>query len=349
MPSLSFTRDHRGYEYTSVVHAGRRRGQSQTRILYWFRTPPGVRFGRIPIDEDAIRALEEFHPGLAFDWEKILLPVPPAPRTFDGPRGRKPRRARPEADSAGRGAAPAATPAPADPLAGAPDVPAPDALAAGAPGESANAARRRRRRHRKQNDASGGGQAPEGAAQPDLFEAVGIVEPVVASAGSEAAAEADAGVAPAAVRGVTAADSEAAAGEEGAARDDLDGRAGDAGDRQTASATPAGSVLGPEGLARLRTRYAEIMARITERVADPGQADTLRGQAERLNPDAWVTRDEVMVGLEHYEEVYHALRGALPGGAGPRRRGRARRHGRPETVGPQPGQAALDGEHPPDE
>ena len=59
MPTLRFTRDKRGYETTSLVHAGRRNGRSRQRILYWFRTPPGVKVGRPALDEDAIRWIEE--------------------------------------------------------------------------------------------------------------------------------------------------------------------------------------------------------------------------------------------------------------------------------------------------
>ena len=41
-----------------VVHTPRRRNKGRSRILYWFRTPPGVRVGRAAIDEDAIRLIE---------------------------------------------------------------------------------------------------------------------------------------------------------------------------------------------------------------------------------------------------------------------------------------------------
>ncbi len=42
------------------------------RLLYWYRTAPGIMQGRATIDEDAIRAIEEQHPGIDFDWPAIL-------------------------------------------------------------------------------------------------------------------------------------------------------------------------------------------------------------------------------------------------------------------------------------
>jgi hypothetical protein len=51
---------------------GRRRGKPRSRILYWFRTPPGVRIGRSALDEDAIRLIEEHNPDIEFDWTRIL-------------------------------------------------------------------------------------------------------------------------------------------------------------------------------------------------------------------------------------------------------------------------------------
>jgi hypothetical protein len=57
-----------------VVHTGggRRRGKSRPRILYWFRTPPGIRIGRSALDESAIKLIEEHNPDVEFDWTRIL-------------------------------------------------------------------------------------------------------------------------------------------------------------------------------------------------------------------------------------------------------------------------------------
>lgn len=59
-----------------MVHAARRRGAGRTRILYWFRTPPGVRVGRGPLDEEAIRLIEAGNPDLQFEWTRILKGQP---------------------------------------------------------------------------------------------------------------------------------------------------------------------------------------------------------------------------------------------------------------------------------
>jgi hypothetical protein len=47
-------------------------------VLYWFRTPPGIKVGRSPFDPDMRRALEAQNPDVAFDWEAIThTPIPP--------------------------------------------------------------------------------------------------------------------------------------------------------------------------------------------------------------------------------------------------------------------------------
>ncbi len=80
--------------------------------------------------------------------------------------------------------------------------------------------------------------------------------------------------------------------------------------------------LGPEGFSRLRARYAELMARIAERVTEPARLEQLREQAERLNPDTWITDDEARAGIEGFDGAYEALRAQLG-----RRRRRSRRGG----------------------
>ena len=67
-------------------------------------------------------------------------------------------------------------------------------------------------------------------------------------------------------------------------------------------------VLAPKVCAACGPATAEILARISERVPDPARQDELKGQAERLNPDTWVTEEEVRLGLEQYESVLDALR-----------------------------------------
>lgn len=85
--------------------------------------------------------------------------------------------------------------------------------------------------------------------------------------------------------------------------------------------TVAHARLGAEGLLRLRARYSEVLARISERASDPGEREELKARAERLNPDTWVTDAEVTSGLEGYESVLATFRELL----GPRRRRRTSR------------------------
>lgn len=79
MPSLRFSRDKRGYEYVYLVHTPVRRGRpGRQRLLYWYRTPPGVAIGRKPFDEGVQRTLERQYPGISFDWNLIVsTPMPP--------------------------------------------------------------------------------------------------------------------------------------------------------------------------------------------------------------------------------------------------------------------------------
>jgi hypothetical protein len=76
---LRFSRDKRGYEHFYLVQSStNRRGKTRARILYWFRTPPGVKVGRLPFSEDVQRAIEAQNPGVVFDWKRLLAtPIPP--------------------------------------------------------------------------------------------------------------------------------------------------------------------------------------------------------------------------------------------------------------------------------
>ena len=58
-----------------------------------------------------------------------------------------------------------------------------------------------------------------------------------------------------------------------------------------------------------------------EKIADPVRREQLKGDAERLNPDTWVTDAEVTTGLESYETVFETLRSVI----GRRRKRRRRR------------------------
>jgi len=201
------------------VHTPRRRTKGRPRILYWFRTPPGVRVGRAAIDEDAIRLIEEHHPDIQFDWPQILKgeeePAPPARPQREAPPPRQP------------------------PVRVAPEAPPPQAV------------------------------APAALEMPEE-----VVEPL----------------------------------------------------------SPAHARLGSEALARLRGRYADVLANLARRVPDEQRREQLREQAERLNPDSWVTDEEVTAGLESYESVLASLR-EVAGRRRRRRRGRGTSGAGAEVLG----------------
>lgn len=94
-------------------------------------------------------------------------------------------------------------------------------------------------------------------------------------------------------------------------------------DRPDGAVSAAQARLGSEGLSRLRARHSEVLARISETVTDPVRRDELKSQADRLNPDTWVTEAEVTAGLEEYESVFESLRTVV----GRRRRRRRRSSG----------------------
>jgi hypothetical protein len=273
---LRFTRDKRGYETTSLVHAGRRDGRSRPRILYWFRTPPGVKVGRPALDEAAIRWIEEHNPDVEFDWPKILEAQPPAaPAAAEDTRNRRGRRDRPRAARPAQGPRPAPPPRPTE------------------------ASERQNSQPEPEPELSEPGLEPE----PELelepeTELEPELEPIAQAFEQLTHPEAEEAVEP--------------------------------------PAMPVEQQVGREQLTRLRARYAELLTRISERGGDAERIDALRAQAESLNPDTWVTDEEVRQGVEAFEPKIRDLRAAL----GLRRRRRSRRGGRRRRGGGGEGGAA---------
>jgi hypothetical protein len=269
-----------------------RRGRGK-RLLYWFRTPPGVRVGRAPIDETAIRLLEQHNPDVQFDWTRILKAPPPgegqgrrdrADRDQRGRRESRPQQQRP------RGGAPSSPPAPPAPIEA--SLPAVEASVVPATPEI------------QQEDKSSGvpeflapNEAPveEESITSDTPDLLSSCEEGVKSAVEAPASEPEEATGPAPM---------------------FEGRPEDVG-------SASYQRLGAEGLVRLRARYAEVMARIAERPMEEDAREELKQRAERLNPDAWVTADEVTAALEQYETVFEGLRGVV--GRHPRGRRRGRR------------------------
>jgi hypothetical protein len=217
VPFLRFTRDRRGFENTFLLHAAQ--PGDRPRVLYWYRSAPGVRVGRPALDEDAIRTIEEQHPEIEFDWPHILEVGATSPPEVER-RPMRPRR----------------KPKPAEP------------------------------------------------------------PPSVEAAVEEEAAQ------------YVAADEDA----------DVDIGASDEGpDEEAAAPPPAHDLLeqlvGREIATRLRGRYAEVVARIHQRVPAGPEREMWESRAAALDPDAWVTADEILSGVSHADQLFDAIRKELLG------------------------------------
>ena len=255
MPYLRFSRDKRGYENTYVLHAGGAGGKSRPRMLYWFRTPPNVKVGRLPLDAEAIRAVEVNNPDVTFDWNKMLK-VRTTPRIGLGAsadRGaRKRTRRSPATEPKDRRASQALE---ADDTRTSASMDAPDAL----------------------NPLT---LIEDPPADPQLLEAEAHLDDSVP-------------------------------GDE---REEPPAGAEDYGEH------PVVTLMGHETLVRLRARYAEIQARISEKSLEPADRDAMRTRAEALNPDRWTTIESAVTSIERFEADVEAIKAQLG-----RRPARARR------------------------
>ena len=265
-----------------------------------------MRIGRSALDEEAIRLIEEHNPDVEFDWTRILkgqdAPVEsraPAPQDRHGRQRRDfaPRPPAARAPSAAR-----AVEAPTS------SVPMPPPESKVAPADAQPIA-----------DAPAVGDALPVADAPPVADALALV-----NAPPAGDAPPDEGLSQMAEM------PEIALLEELLADPAAEGPADRIVPEAAVSAVQAR--LGSEGLSRLRARHSEVLARISETVADPVRRDELKSQADRLNPDTWVTEAEVTAGLEAYESVFESLRTVVG-----RRRKRRRRSGR------RPGDASSSG------
>ncbi len=129
MPFLRVLRDKRGYETTYLMHWFRDGHRQRSKILYVFRTPPGVRVGRQIFDPAVMRELEQLHPDIEFEWRTLMdnqqvVETAPEPRR---PRKRRRDEGGAEAPRAERPALePVAAAAPTREPAPAVDEPAPE-------------------------------------------------------------------------------------------------------------------------------------------------------------------------------------------------------------------------------
>ena len=226
MPFLRLTRDRRGFENTFLMHADR--PGDRPRLLYWYRTAPGIALGRSPLDEDAIRTIEDQHPDIDFDWPAILaLAEVMTPEDEAPARAQQPTAAgTPSAKSRSETAA-IAPPGNANPRTNASSP------------KHARAARRR---------ASGGG------ARRARTAAVEMPPP---------------------------------------------------------SNRLVEELAGREIGSRLRARHAEIIARIDDLDVDGSVKDAWFKRAEAIDPELWMTPEEVLDGVRNADAHYDKLRAEL--------------------------------------
>ena len=227
MPFLRLTRDRRGFENTFLMHADR--PGDRPRLLYWYRTAPGIVLGRSPLDEDAIRTIEEQHPDIDFDWPAILALAEVMTPEEEPP-------ARPAAQPQRHGKRPRGRERDQRP----PQQPQARAEQAAAP--------------------SSGETAPEPLDQPM----------------EETAAE------------------ESVAVEIPPPRNLL-----------------VEELAGREIGARLRARYAEIIGRIQDLDVDGDVKDQWFKRAEAIDPETWMTPEQVLEGVRRADAQYDKLRSEL--------------------------------------
>lgn len=224
MAFLRLTRDRRGYENTFLLHADQ--PGDPPRVLYWYRTAPGVRVGRPPLDEDAIRTIEEQHPDIDFDWPHILeVGAITQPEEEERP-------IRPKRRTSGR-----------DQVSGT-------------------------------RDQAGIREQAGPRDQEQKVEPIPVVDEAV--------------------------DEEEEATEE---------------EREIEARPRAHDLLeelvGREIATRLHARYAEIIARVHHIPVEHPQRGSWEARAEALNPDNWVTPDEVLGGVQRADALFDSLRREL--------------------------------------
>ena len=209
----------------------------RARLLYWYRTAPGITLGRSPLDEDAIRTIEEQHPDIDFDWPAILaLAEAMTPEDESPPR---------------------------------------------APQLQQRQGRRQRSRDQKPP------QSPSVAVREQTGE---LRRDERVDAPSETA-------------GPSPSDEAAEAVFEAEPPSSID-----APPRNLLLEELAGREIG----SRLRARHAEILARIDDLDVDGSVKDALFKRAEAIDPELWMTPEEVLDGVRnadaHYEKLLQSLR-----------------------------------------
>jgi hypothetical protein len=281
VPFLRLTRDQRGYETTVLLHPAH--AGEAPRVLYWYRSAPGVRVGRPALDEDAIRVIEEQHPDIEFDWAQILEVGAAMAADIEHRDDR----------SLGRGPSRGSRPG--------------DGERGPQRGGRGDAERGRRKSSRSREQPAASGQA----------EATAMASPVSHSA----AAEPIAATAPfVGSQQVFALDADPEPASTGAAEAAAERPVPPVHDTPPPGPDLLADLVGREIATRLRTRYASIAARIDESTADAAVRDAWQARAAALNPDSWVTADLILRGVQHADRLFEELRrevAATPGPSGP--------------------------------
>jgi hypothetical protein len=228
VPFLRLTRDRRGFENTFLMHADR--PGDRPRLLYWYRTAPGIVQGRSPLDEDAIRTIEEQHPDIDFDWPAILALAEVMTPEDEAP-ARPPQQQQRQA---------------------------------------------KRQRGRDQRPPAAAAREQSGELQRD--------ERVEESADAGLSSSSDEVVA----------EIESAVVEIPAPRNLL-----------------VEELAGREIGSRLRARYAEIIARIQDLDVDGSVKDAWFKRAEAIDPETWMTPEQVLEGVRNADAQYDKLRSEL--------------------------------------
>jgi hypothetical protein len=133
VPFLRVLRDKRGYETTFLMHWFHEGPRQRSRILYVFRTPPGVRVGQRAFEPGIIQELEQQYPEIEFDWRGLvasqqIIEASPEPRHLR-------KRARPGGEDGGGRQRASAAPAPAPPRVAQPRITIPSAIEGTSPEE----------------------------------------------------------------------------------------------------------------------------------------------------------------------------------------------------------------------
>lgn len=202
------------------------------RLLYWYRTAPGIVLGRPPLDEDAIRTIEEQHPDIDFDWPAILaLAEVMTPEDEAPAAARKPRKGR---DS------------------------------------------REPREQREQRESRRGRDGARDAAPVEGIEHQGADEPT--RTGHQP------------VEPVEPLEPEQPVESRNRLVEELAGR---------------------EIGSRLRARHAEIISRIEEADIDGAAKGALFKRAEAIDPELWMTPEQVLEGVRNADAQYEKLKSEI--------------------------------------